>query len=71
MIPDFTSQNFLSKGDKFDMYHSVNTYGEYGVSRIRKSNSTFDYSMLPESNEIKVGKTMIPAKETILESIYC
>lgn len=71
MIPDFYFPKLLSKGDKFDMYHSVNTYGEYfGVSRIRKSNSTFDYSMLPESNEIKVGKTMIPAKETILESIY-
>lgn len=71
MIPDFYFPKLLSAGEKFDMYHSVNTYGEYfGVSRIRKSNSTFDYSMIPESNEIIVGKIMIPEKGTILESIY-
>ncbi len=71
MIPDFYFPKLLSAGEKFDMYHSVNTYGEYfGVSRIRKSNSTFDYSILPESKEVKVEKTIIPEKGTVLESIH-
>jgi hypothetical protein len=69
-IPDFYFPKILSQSQKFDMYHSPKTYGDFfGVDKITKSNSTFDYSSLLSASEYKVDKVLIPDSNTILESV--
>ncbi|HGB9299770.1 TPA: DUF6056 family protein [Escherichia coli] len=69
-IPDFYFGKMLTPSQKFDTFHSDLGYGKfYGVHKIYKAKSNFDYSSILTAKEIATDSELIPGK-TKLISIY-
>lgn len=60
----------LTPSQKFDTFHSDLGYGKfYGVHKIYKAKSNFDYSSILSSKEIITDSELIPGKTKLL-SVY-
>lgn len=69
-IPDFYFGKMLTPSQKFDTFHSDLGYGKfYGVHKIYKAKSNFDYSSILTAKEIYSDSELIPGK-TKLISVY-
>lgn len=69
-IPDFYFGKMLTPSQKFDTFHSDLGYGKfYGVHKIYKAKSNFDYSSILSSKEIITDSELIPGKTKLL-SVY-
>lgn len=56
-IPDFFFSRMSNVHDRFDEYHNSASYGRYyGVKRVYKTPSTFDYSVLSDAERKDVKK---------------
>ncbi|MEX9793588.1 DUF6056 family protein [Morganella morganii] len=68
-IPDFFFGKMLTPSQKFDTFHSDLGYGKfYGVHKIYKAKSNFDYSSILSSKEITSGSDIIPGKTKLLSA---
>lgn len=62
-IPDFYFGKMLTPSQKFDTFHSDVGYGKfYGVHKIYKAKSNFDYSIVNFAKYYNIQKQLIPAK---------